>query len=254
MNEEPLRFTVVEGLASIRLNRPLQLNAFDAELAHAWRSAATEATSRPDIGAVLIETEGKAFSAGGDLRAIHQMRSGAQLTELANVINEGIRALIASSVAVIAAVRGTVVGGGLGILLASDYAIADSSVRVGSLYAAVGLTPDLSVSASLAAAVGERRALQLLLQDRLLDADEALSWGLVAEVVERGECDRRAREVAETWLSGATRSYGDAKRLIRSRSERSFAEQLHEEARTIGSALDRSEARSRIDAFINRAG
>src|SRR5699024_6183788 len=65
----------------------------------------------------------------------------------------------------------------LGVLLSTDYAIVGESSQVGSLYAGVGLTPDLSVTAHLARAVGERRALQLTLSHRLLSAREALEWG-----------------------------------------------------------------------------
>ena len=81
------------------------------------------------------------------------------------------------------AAQGTTAGGGLGILLTGDYAVIGENSRIGSLYANIGLTPDLSVSAQLAKAVGERRALQLVLRDRMLSAQEALDWGLVAEVV-----------------------------------------------------------------------
>jgi len=86
--------------------------------------------------------------------------------------------------------------------LSSDYAVVGSDSRIGSLYAKVGLTPDLTVSALLADAVGERRALRLVLDDRMLTADEALDWGLVAEVVDPDRVLARAEEVARGWLSG----------------------------------------------------
>jgi 2-(1,2-epoxy-1,2-dihydrophenyl)acetyl-CoA isomerase len=157
---------------------------------------------------------------------------------------------------VVAAAHGTTAGGGLGILLSSDYAVVGSRSRLGSLYANIGLTPDLSVSAQLARAVGQRRALQLVLQDRLLSAAEAVEWGLVAEAVEGSdsadEADlvrARAEEVARFWLAGAAEAYGNAKRLVRSQPERTFAEQLSEEARSIGAAMATPDAQARIAAF-----
>ena len=171
-------------------------------------------------------------------------------------LNRGIRALTGSAIPVVAAAQGTMAGGGLGILLCSDYAVIGADSRLGSLYANIGLTPDLSVSAQLARAVGERRALQLVLQDRLLDAREAVEWGLAAEAVGGGDAAAtalavraRAEEVARFWLAGAFRAYGEAKRLIRSQRDRTFAEQLAEEARTIGAAFDREEATVRVRAF-----
>ena len=147
---------------------------------------------------------------------------------------------------VVAAAHGTTAGGGLGILLSSDYAVVGAHSKLGSLYANIGLSPDLSVSAQLARAIGERRALQLVLQDRMLSAREAVEWGLVAEVVDlstgsgvesgtdaRAEADAvraRAEEIARFGLAGATQAYGQAKHLVRAQPERSFAEQLEAEA------------------------
>lgn len=250
-------FAVEEGLARLTLNRPSRLNAFNAELAHAWRDATAAATSRSDVGAILIDATGPAFCAGGDVVDMATtMGSGTEITALAEVINSGIRALTESSVPVVAAAHGTTAGGGLGILLSSDYAVVGSRSRLGSLYANIGLTPDLSVSAQLSRAVGQRRALQLVLQDRLLTASEALEWGLVAEVVaaedaaaEADAVRSRAEEVARFWLAGAAEAYGQAKRLVRSQPERSFAEQLSEEARSIGASLETDEAQRRIAAF-----
>lgn len=254
---DAILFSVDEGLARLTLNRPARLNAFNADLAHAWRDATAEATSRDDVHAILLDAAGPAFCAGGDVvEMATTMGDGAPLTELAGVINSGIRALTESAVPVVAAAHGTTAGGGLGILLSTDYAVVGSQSRLGSLYANIGLTPDLSVSAQLADAVGQRRALQLVLQDRLLSAEEALEWGLVAEVVAgtdaADEADRvreRAEQIARFWLAGAAAAYGQAKRLVRSRPERSFVEQLDEEARSIGASFDTPDAKARVAAF-----
>ncbi|MGV2982083.1 enoyl-CoA hydratase/isomerase family protein [Microbacterium sp. AGC85] len=254
---EPILFSVDGGLARLTLNRPTRLNAFNADLARAWRDVTTEVTSRDDVKAILLDAAGPAFCAGGDvLDMATTMGAGTDIADLAGVINAGIRALTESSVPVVAAAHGTTAGGGLGILLCSDYAVVGGRSKIGSLYANIGLTPDLSVSAQLAAAVGQRRALQLVLQDRLLTADEAMEWGLVAEVVSGAdaadEADRvrgRAEEVARFWLAGAADAYGQAKRLVRSRPERSFTAQLDEEARSIGAAFDTADAKARVAAF-----
>ncbi|MCZ4299842.1 enoyl-CoA hydratase/isomerase family protein [Microbacterium oxydans] len=259
---DAILFAVEEGMARLTLNRPARLNAFNADLAHAWKDATAEATSRADVKAILIDASGPAFCAGGDVidMATTMGASGAEITALAEVINTGIRSLTESTVPVVAAAHGTTAGGGLGILLSSDYAVVGSRSKLGSLYANIGLTPDLSVSAQLARAVGQRRALQLVLQDRLLSASEALDWGLVAEVIE-GEDSvaeaalvrARGEEIARFWLAGAADAYGQAKRLVRSQPERSFAEQLSEEARSIGAALETPDAQARVVAFAASA-
>ncbi|MDR6868167.1 2-(1,2-epoxy-1,2-dihydrophenyl)acetyl-CoA isomerase [Microbacterium resistens] len=254
---EPIRLTVEGGLARLTLNRPRRLNAFNAELAHAWADATAEAVGREDVGAIIIDAEGPSFCAGGDVLDMAQtMSAGSDITALAGVINRGIRSLTEAPIPVVAAAQGTTAGGGLGILLCSDYAVIGADSRIGSLYANIGLTPDLSVSAQLSHAVGERRALQLVLQDRLLSAAEAVEWGLAAEAVGADGAEAtadavraRAEEIARFWLAGAHRAYGQAKRLIRTRPARSFVEQLDEEARTIGASFDGDEAKKRVQAF-----
>lgn len=258
---DPILLTVDDGLARLTLNRPARLNAFNAELARAWAETTVAATTRDDVGAIVLDAAGPAFCAGGDvLDMARTMGSGADIADLAGVINIGIRALTESSVPVVAAAHGTTAGGGLGILMCSDYAVVGADSRIGSLYANIGLTPDLSVSAQLARAIGERRALQLVLQDRLLSAPEALAWGLVAEVVEGADAEAtaaavraRADEIARFWLAGASGAYGQAKRLVRSQPARTFAEQLAEEARSIGAAFDTPDAQARVAAFAARS-
>jgi len=249
---DPILFSVDHGLARITLNRPERLNAFDASLAHAWAEVTAEAVSRDDVGAVLIDAAGPAFCAGGDVRAMAEMGSGGAISELAGVINRGIVALTGSVVPVAVAAHGTTAGGGLGILLSGDYAIVGEGSRIGSLYANIGLTPDLSVSAQLARAVGERRALQLVLQPRMLSAAEAVEWGLAAEVVPDAEVGSRAEAVARSWIDGAAAAYGQAKRLVRDAAARPFDEQLAEEARSIGAAFGTPEAQALIAGFAAR--
>ncbi|MBY6060254.1 enoyl-CoA hydratase/isomerase family protein [Microbacterium esteraromaticum] len=262
---DPILFTVDDGLARLTLNRPASLNAFDADLAMAWRDVTAEAVGRDDVRAILLDAAGRAFCAGGDVVAMATtMGSGADITSLAHVINEGILSLTQSAIPVVAAAHGTTAGGGLGILMCSDYAVVGASSKIGSLYANIGLTPDLSVSAQLARAVGERRALQLVLQDRLLSAEEAVEWGLVAEAVaadadagadaEADAVRARAEQIARFWLAGAAGAYGQAKRLVRSQPSRSFAEQLAEEARSIGAAFETADAKARVAGFAASRG
>jgi 2-(1,2-epoxy-1,2-dihydrophenyl)acetyl-CoA isomerase len=247
---DPILFSVEDGLARITLNRPTRLNAFDEATAREWERITAAAVGRIDVGAILVDAEGPSFCAGGDVLSMAAGGFSADgIAELAGVINRGIRSLIESSTPVVAAAQGTTAGGGLGILLASDYAVVGEDSRIGSLYANMGLTPDLSVTAQLGRAVGQRRALQLVLQDRLLSAAEAVEWGLVAEAVEPDQVRARGEAVARFWLAGAAAAYGQAKRLVRVAADRSVAEQLDDEARTIGAALATPEAQARVAAF-----
>ncbi|MDD7928668.1 enoyl-CoA hydratase/isomerase family protein [Microbacterium thalli] len=236
------------ALARITLNRPASLNAVDAEMAERWREVATEVAADETIGAVILDAAGRAFCAGGDVVSMSTSGlGGGEVTAMARVITDGIAALTASAVPIVAAVQGAVAGGGLGIMLVADYIVAAPSAVFVSKYANIGLTPDLGVSTLLPAAVGQRRALQLLLHDTGLDAETAREWGLVTEV--DPDPAARATAIAASWLDGATAAFGQAKRLVRAGGQRSFADSLEDEARTIGGRFDTDEARVRIDAF-----
>lgn len=241
----------VQGsLARVTFDRPASLNAMDFPMARRWRDVAHEVTSDPSIAAVILDANGPAFCAGGDVVAMATTgAAGAEVTATAEAIHDGIRTFVEAPLPMVAAVQGAVAGGGLGLMLTADYVVASDNARFVSRYANIGLTPDLGVSTLLPAAIGQRRALQLLLQDRMLDAAEALDWGLVAEVVASGDLPGRVEQIARFWLDGATAAFGQATRLVRVGAGRSFADNLADEAATIGAAFDTPEARARVAAF-----
>lgn len=247
---ESILVEVRDGLARVTLNRPGRLNAVDFEMGSRWRDTALALTSDPEVRAILIDAAGPAFCAGGDVVAMaFGEGTGADVTAMARVIHEGIAAYVGSTVPIVAAVQGAVAGGGLGLMLTADYIVAADTARFVSRYANIGLTPDLGVSTLLPAAIGQRRALTLVLQDRSLDAEEAHEWGLVNEVVPAAEVAARAEEVARFWLDGSTAAFGQAARIVRAGSDRSFVDNLDDEAATIGARFDTPDARARIAAF-----
>ena len=106
-------------------------------------------------------------------------------------------------------------------MLVADLIVASDRATFASRYSDVGLTPDCGVSTLLPEAVGTRRALELTLTSRTLTAAEALDWGLVTEVVAPESLDARAREIAASWLAGATGGIraGQAPRALRADPE-----------------------------------
>lgn len=236
------------ALARLTFNRPASLNAMGFEMGQRWRDLAHEITGDDSIGAILIDAVGPAFCAGGDVVEMSTSgAAGAEVTAMARVIHDGIRTLVSSDKPIVAAVQGAVAGGGLGLMLTADYIVASPRAKFVSRYANIGLSPDLGVSTLLPAAIGQTRALRLLLQDETIDAATALDWGLVAEVAD--DPGARANEVAAFWLQNATAAFGTAKRLIRAGADRSFAENLDDEAASIGARFDTPESAVRVAAF-----
>ncbi|RZI93840.1 MAG: enoyl-CoA hydratase/isomerase family protein [Microbacterium sp.] len=236
------------GIARLTFNRPASLNAMGFEMGQRWRDLAHEVTADPTVGAIILDANGPAFCAGGDVVEMATSgAAGADVTAAAHTIHDGIRTFVESDKPMVAAVQGAVAGGGLGLMLTADYIVASSAAKFVSKYANIGLTPDLGVSTLLPAAVGQRRALRLLLQDVAIDAETALDWGLVTELAD--DPAARADAVAASWLAGATAAFGQAKRLVRTGAHRPFAENLDDEARSIGARFDTEESKTRAAAF-----
>lgn len=236
------------ALARLTFNRPASLNAMGFEMGTRWRDLAHEITADPSVGAVLLDAAGPAFCAGGDVVEMAASgSSGADITAMAHVIHDGIRTFVESGIPIVAAVQGAVAGGGLGLMLTADYIVAGDRARFVSKYANIGLTPDLGVSTLLPAAIGQTRALRMLLDDLTIDAATALEWGLVTEVAD--DPAARAEQIARLWLDGATAAFGQAKRLVRAGARRRFADNLDDEARTIGASFDTPDAAARVAAF-----
>jgi 2-(1,2-epoxy-1,2-dihydrophenyl)acetyl-CoA isomerase len=153
---------------------------------------------------------------------------------------------------VVAAVNGTAAGAGLSLACACDLVIAQENARFVMAYTRVGLTPDGSSTWFLPRIVGLQRALELALTNRELSAEEARSWGIVTEVVDERGFDARVETIAATLARGATGALGQAKRLLRASFHQTLESQMVAEAEAICAALQGDEAKTGLDAFVNK--
>ncbi|MBB2505958.1 enoyl-CoA hydratase/isomerase family protein, partial [Amycolatopsis echigonensis] len=153
---------------------------------------------------------------------------------------------------IIAGVHGAVAGGGLGLLCIADIALAAEGTKFATGFAALGLSGDGGNSWFLPRLVGLRRASQLYLDERVLNADEALDWGLVSEVVSADRLEARTSEVARRLAQGPTRAYGEIRRLLRDSWSASLPEQLHAETEALARTAATLDAVSAIDAFAHK--
>ena len=243
-----IRTTAEDGVFTITLDRPDKMNALTPAMHAALGDAFDRFAADPALRVCVVTGAGhRAFCAGSDVTDLDEYGSNWEYRNRFDKRRDYVRAIWLIRKPIVAAVQGAVAGGGLGLMLTADYIVAGDRAKFVSKYANIGLTPDLGVSTLLTAAVGQRRALQMLLQDRTIDAETAAGWGLVTEVA--ADPAARAAEVAQFWLDGATGAFGQAKRLVRTGAHRTFAENLADEARSIGTAFDTAESKARIAAF-----
>lgn len=238
------------AVATLTLDRPASLNAYDLVLAGELRSAVDEVAAS-DAEALVIAGQGRAFCAGGDVREM--ARSGdpcAYLQNLTTDVHAALAAIRALPIPVVARVHGAVAGGGLGLVLASDVVVASEDATFTAAYGALGLSPDCGVTSLLPAAVGASRARAFLIGGTSIDARTAQEWGLVAEVVAPGSLDDAvAASVASARIAGRAATAA-TKGLLDPSPER-HARQLQREADAIA-RLAGGAAAARIAAFAGR--
>lgn len=252
MPDDPVLLQLDGGLARITLNRPQAANTIDRALARALLAAVTASAENRAVRAVLLSGAGAGFSAGGDLRAFAAQGDdfSAYAEEVIGCLHGAIERLATMPAPVVAAVHGHAAGAGMSLALASDLVLAAESARFTMAYTRVGLTPDGGSTYFLPRIVGRQRALELILTNRTLTAEEAAGWGIVARVVPDDALLVEAEGLARQLASGPTGAFAVAKRLVANSWGASLGEQLGLEGRGIVEAGQRADGREGIGAFL----
>jgi 2-(1,2-epoxy-1,2-dihydrophenyl)acetyl-CoA isomerase len=225
------------AVQTITLNRPDVLNALDAATKRLLLEAVKQARD-PEVRAVVVSGAGRGFCAGQDLAEFGDAPDvGAALRATYHPIALGIREL---EKPVIAAVNGAAAGAGLSLACLCDIRIAADGASFTPGFVRVGLIPDSGGSFFIARILGPARAFEWMSSGRRLSAEEALAWGLVAEVVPTDALPARAAELAAELAALPTRAIAMNKRLFDHAWTATLEEQLELEAQ-LQSAAARSE-------------
>jgi 2-(1,2-epoxy-1,2-dihydrophenyl)acetyl-CoA isomerase len=248
-DQGPATYRVAGAVATITMTTPaLRLAAKQALLA-----AVEQAGGDDGIRAVVLTGTGRVFTAGQDLaeHAEALSRAGANAFDTIDAhYNPLVTRLATMPKPVLAAINGTCAGAGLGIALACDLRMAAAGARFTTAFTGIGLTPDSGLSASLSRAVGTARASELIMLSTPFTAEDALSWGLVGQVVPAGELAAAAHEVAARLAAGPTRAYATAKRAIRQAWAASWPDVLAAEARDQTALGATADHRGAVGAFL----
>jgi 2-(1,2-epoxy-1,2-dihydrophenyl)acetyl-CoA isomerase len=244
---------VRDFIAHLTLTRPDAANTLNLQFGREFLAATAAIRLNRSVRAVLMRGEGKNFCFGGDLKGMVAAGDdiGGYLADLTTNLHAGMTHLARMDAPVIAAVRGTAAGGGLGLVLAADLAVAGKSAKFVSAYTAAGLTPDAGCTFLLPRAVGYKRAMEMFLTNRALGAEEALAWGIVNQVVEDDQVDDTAASLARRLAGGASGAFGAVKRLL-GESEAGWEAQLARESRSIAARGASEEGREGIAAFLEK--
>jgi 2-(1,2-epoxy-1,2-dihydrophenyl)acetyl-CoA isomerase len=251
MSEAPHLLVEREGpLLVLRLNRPARLNAISPPMSEAFRRDVVPQTRDPELRAILLIGEGRAFCAGADVGGLGGAGPAPREETAAGMrrSHEWMKALRLADAIFVTAVNGAAAGGGFGLALLGDVVLASESAFFKAGFTDLGVAADFGLGWTLPRAIGEPRAAEILFSDRRVPAEEAHRLGFVSRLLPaEGFAEAAlgfARQMARTPYAARL-----TKRLLRRREAAGFADFLDAEADAQADAFASEDFREGVAAF-----
>lgn len=246
-------YQVSGAVASVRMNRPDALNAFNRELRAALLSALEKAERDPAVKVLILGSTGRGFSAGADLKEEKPPESNV-VKELLEGYRPVLERITRSPLPVIGVAPGVAAGIGAAILMACDLVMMAPQARIYMAFSHIGLVPDGGATWQLQRHLGHQRAFQLIVEGGSLSADECLSLGIANKVVDSGELDAAAEHWAAALAERSSLATAQAKKLLRAAATASLSEIIEQEAEAQMVCRNSEESRQAVAAFVSKSG
>ncbi len=238
------------GVETITLSYPERRNAIGPRMSNELLWALEDARDSADVRVVVLTGEGKAFCAGGDFA---EMTAGAAESKLAHKGDYAdlLLALARSDKPVVARVNGHAMGGGLGLVAASTFAVASTEAKLGTPEIDVGLFP-MMIMAVLARHVPRRRLVQMMLLGEKLDAEEAARLGLVNQAVSPESLDAEVKKLTDAIASKSPSTVRLGLRAFAAQDELDLETALPMLRDRLAECLATDDAREGLTAFLQK--
>lgn len=226
-----LIFTVLDGVATVTLNRPEVFNALSSELIKEINQAIIQAGDDSTVRVVVITGVGdKSFCSGADLKAAFDTGMSSLGESLRQGYNPMIKAIRNIEKPVICRLNGIAAGAGMSLALACDMIIANQEAYLTELFVGIGLMPDAGSMFFLPRIIGTHRAFELCSTGRKVFMEEAIQLGIVNKAVPYTELDTEIEKLTSYYKNAATRSIGLMKNVLNQSLNSSLDEILEQEA------------------------
>ncbi len=246
------RYEVVDGVATITLDRADALNALTVELKTELLAAVRRAGGDEGVRAVLLTGAGRAFCVGQDLKEhVDALDAGdLDLSTVSDHYNPLIEAIATLPKPVVAAVNGPAAGAGASLAFACDIRIAADDASFLMAFARVGLGPDSGASWTLPRLVGAGRAAAMLMLAEPVGASAALEMGLVSMVVPAADLLATASGLAAKLAAGPTTAYAAIKETLAFSASHPLSESLANEAKAQARCGHTEDHHAAVTAFL----
>ena len=242
-------FTIEDGVARICLHRGEARNALSLPLIQALNHTLDEVAAEASTRVVLLEGEGKCFSAGMDLKGV--LEDPEAMREMLQDLAEATIRLRKFEVPTIAVVQGAAIGGGCGLAIVCDFTMSHPEAKLGYPEVDLGICPAI-VAPWLSLRIGAGAARAMLLAGGLINGTEAREQGLLTHLVAREQLETEATALAEQLLKGAPEAMAATKRLLLELDGEAIASQVREGARISATIISGEEAQSRLAPIYSR--
>jgi 2-(1,2-epoxy-1,2-dihydrophenyl)acetyl-CoA isomerase len=251
-----LQFDIAGSVATITLNRPDAMNSLNWALVSEIGDALSACENNAEVRAVVLTGGGRAFCTGADVRMLHteaRQDTVRFMYDLAIALNERIvEPICRMAKPVIAAINGVAAGAGVGMALSCDLRVCVDQAKFLLAYSNVAICPDCGTSYFLPRIIGTARTMEAYLFNQPISAQEALGMGLVNRVVASDELLLTASTIAERLAKGPTFAYGQTKHLLDRSLSSTLADQLANEAHSVGLCTSTRDHREGVDAFAEK--
>jgi 2-(1,2-epoxy-1,2-dihydrophenyl)acetyl-CoA isomerase len=252
-----LRIEIDGEIGTLTLSRPDSLNALSPEMIGELVTAAAWLADRARLRALVVTGEGRAFSSGGDVNWFKQgvededVDLPSEVRRGADVLHQAIVDFRRIPYPVVGAINGAAAGAGFSLALMCDTRVASENAFFVVAYGRIGASPDGGMTYFLPRAVGPGRALELMLFDPILSAEQAREEGIVREVVPAGELTDRARAIAEELAAKAPHYARMCKALVAQSLDNTLADHLQRERHGIADSMATHDLRAGVSAFFS---
>ena len=230
MSKEAIHSEVADGVLVLEMRMPEVRNAIGAEMKQALLDQARRFADDDSLKCMLLTGSEGVFCAGGDLRTMQDDRRTVSVRRRMAKTHASIRLLAECEKPIVTAVNGPAVGAGLSLSLFGDVVVAAEDAYFMAGFANVGVLPDMGLLYNLPRTVGRVQANDILLTNRRIEAQEALSLGLISRVLPREGFLQQALALAQRIAMGPTVSFGLARALMAGAYKDSFSEFLLKES------------------------
>ncbi len=231
MELQKLIYSVEEGIATITMNYGKNLNAIDDQMADELLYCFDQAEKDPAVKAVILNSAGKAFSAGGDIGFFYKLiQEGGEVNMDGLIGKVGVltNSMKSMSKMIVAAVNGAAAGAGFPLALSADFIVADEKAAFILAFVNIGLVPDTGATYLLCKEIGEKKTMELAATGKPLGAAEAKDLGIVYQVTAPDELQAAAKKLAKKFANGPLVSYKNIKKQVYAATFTAYERYLNE--------------------------